>query len=82
MARKKEDVNKIQFGSDEHITAIQSAYGIRKEVARKVVTEFEEGTKNWDVGYYDKCKRMISLIDNPQPKPVSPRKGWKRDRSY
>ena len=82
MARKKEDTNKIQYGSEEHIAAIQSAYGLRTEVARKVIKEFEDGTKDWPVDYYDKCKRMISIIDNPEPVAVSPRKGWKRDKSY
>jgi hypothetical protein len=82
MARKKEDTSKIQYGSEEHITAIRNAYGIRPEIAEKVVKEFESGEKDWDVNFYDKCKRMMSLIDNPEPEPVSTRKGWKRDRSY
>jgi len=83
MARKKEEkVSKIQFGSDEHIAAITNAYKIRPEIATKVIKEFESGEKAWDVDYYDKCKRMMSVINNPQPKAVSSRKGWKRDRSY
>jgi len=82
MARKKEDLSKIQYGSEEHVSAIKNAYGIRPEIAEKVVKEFEDGTKDWDVNYYEKCKRMMSLIENPEPKPISPRQGWKRDRSY
>lgn len=82
MAKKKEDTKTIPYGSDEHVAAIQNAYGIRPNVAKKVVEEFESGKKDWDVNYYDKCKRMMSLIDNPEPKAVSPRKGWKRDKSY
>lgn len=80
MPRNK--VDGIQYGSDEHILVIQRAYGIRPEVARKVVKEFEDGTKDWDVTYYEKCKRMVALLDNPEPVAVSPREGWKRDRSY
>lgn len=80
MPRNK--VDGIQYGSDEHIMAIRRAYGIRPEIARKVVQEFEDGTKDWDVNYYEKCKRMVSLLENPEPKSVSPREGWKRDRSY
>jgi hypothetical protein len=73
---------KVQHGSDEHLAVIQSAYGVRPEIAKKVVKEFEDGTKDWPVDYYDKCKRMLSVINNPEPVAVSPRKGWKRDRSY
>jgi len=80
MTRKKTDG--IQYGSDEHIAAIKQAYGIRPEIATKVVKEFEDGTKDWDVNYYEKCKRLVSLLENPTPKAVSPREGWKRDRSY
>ena len=82
MARKKEDTSKIQFGSDEHISAIQNAYKIRPEIAERVVKEFESGEKEWDVNYYDRCKRMMAVINNPEPKAVSPRPGWKRDKSY
>lgn len=82
MVRKKENPSKIQFGSDEHIAAVQNAYGIRPEIAEKVVKEFESGEKDWDVNFYDKCKRMLSVIKGGEPKPVSQREGWKRDRSY
>ena len=82
MAKEQENSQKIEYGSDEHISAIRNAYGIRPEIAKKVVKEFESGEKEWEHGYYDKCKRMMSLIKNPTPKAVSPRKGWKRDRSY
>ena len=78
----RKTIDGIQYGSDDHIKAIQRAYGIRPEVAKKVVQEFEEGTKDWDVTYYEKCKRMVALLDNPEPEAVSPRDGWKRDRSY
>jgi len=81
MAKKKED-NKIQYGSERHIATIQRAYGILEPIARKVVKEFEAGEKDWDVDYYQKCKAMLAVIDQPEPVAVSPRKGWKRDRSY
>ena len=80
MPRKSVDV--VQYGSDEHIDALRRAYGIRPEIARIVVKEFEDGTKDWDVLFYEKCKRLVALLDNPEPKAVSPREGWKRDRSY
>lgn len=80
--KKKEDTNVIQHGSDAHISAIQRAYKIRPEIAKKVVKEFESGEKDWDINFYDKCKRMVDMIENPEPKAVSPREGWKRDRSY
>jgi phosphosulfolactate synthase (CoM biosynthesis protein A) len=80
MRTKKSDG--VQFGSEEHIAAIKQAYGIRPEIAKKVVKEFEDGTKDWDVNYYEKCKRLVSLLENPTPKAISPREGWKRDRSY
>jgi len=83
MATKtKKNESTIQFGSEEHVSAVQNAYKIRPQVAQKVVEQFEKGEGNWEVAYYDKCKRMMSVINNPIPKPVSPRKGWKRDRSY
>lgn len=82
MPRKKEDISKIQYGSEEHVAAVRNAYKIRPEIAEKVVREFESGEKDWDVDYYDKCKRMMSIINNPEPKVVSPREGWKRDKGY
>lgn len=82
MAKKQEDTSKIAYGSDEHIATIQRAYGVRKEIAQKVVKEFESGEKDWDVDFYEKCKRMMSVINSPTPAVVSPRKGWKRGRSY
>lgn len=82
MARKKEDLSKIQYGSEEHIAAVRNAYKIRPEIAEKVVKEFESGEKDWDVDYYDRCKRMLSIINSPKPSVVSSREGWKRDRNY
>ncbi len=82
MARKKEDLSKIQYGSEEHIAAVRNAYKIRPEIAEKVVKEFESGEKDWDVDYYDRCKRMLSIINSPKPSVVSKREGWKRDRNY
>jgi hypothetical protein len=81
MATKTKDT-RIQFGSEEHFSAIRTAYKIRPEVAKKVVKEFESGEKDWDVDYYERCKSMLSIINNPKPKAVSPRKGWKRDKGY
>lgn len=81
MAKKNKD-NKIQYGSEEHLLAIERAYGLRSEVAKKVVEEFESGKKEWDVNYYERCKQMVALLDNPAPKAVSTRRGWKRDRTY
>jgi hypothetical protein len=82
MARRKQDESVIQYGSEEHVSAIQNAYGIRPEIAEKVIREFESGEKDWDVNYYSKCKRMMSVINAPEPKAISQRQGWKRDRSY
>jgi hypothetical protein len=82
MVKKKENSQKIEYGSDEHLAAIQNAYKIRPEIAKKVVETFESGEKEWPHDYYDKCKRMLSVIENPTPHAVSPREGWKRDRSY
>ena len=82
MARKKVKVSKIQFGSDEHIATVKNSYKIRPEIATKVIKEFESGEKDWDVNYYDRCKRMMSIINSPKPRAVSPREGWKRDKGY
>jgi len=83
MAKKQKKTQEpISYGSAQHIAAIQGAYRIRPEVAKRVVETFESGEREWPYDYYDKCKRMISLIDNPTPRAVSPRAGWKRDKNY
>ncbi len=82
MPKKASTEKHIEYGSDEHIAGLENAYKIRRSIAEKVVKEFESGEKDWDVNYYERCKRLISIIDSPKPKAVSPREGWKRDRSY
>lgn len=81
MAKKKEDVGKIEFGSEQHVAALENAYGVRKNIAEKVVDEFESGKREWDITFYDKCKRLMDVL-NTKPEPTSSREGWKRTRGY
>lgn len=80
MAKKTE--NKIEHGSPEHIAGLENAYNVRKPIAEKVVKEFEDGTRDYDIKFYEKCKRLVDRLKDPKPKVVSHREGWKRDRSY
>lgn len=81
MAKRKEDVKKIEFGSEQHVAALENAYGVRKNIAEKVVKQFESGEREWDITFYDKCKRFMDVISK-KPEPTSPREGWKRTRGY
>lgn len=70
----------VKHGSAAHKRLIESGYGMSMAKADAIVKERKADPRSWPFEKFEQAEAMLEAA-KAKPRPVSPKPGWKRDRS-